>query len=430
MGNPSSRFPAEWSELAQAALQLRAVALAAQGKLDETEDLIRRQSGTDSREALKLLAGLTHVAADLPVSARTALGRLQLNVALTLEPHRQTLSEEQRNWLDRCLIEANIAVGTPLNALSILDRQLEQSPRDSTLLKTAAELYSQQSNQNGLKRSRELWQRYAAVQPKGSTEWLTARYELAVTLIALGKNWRRAKAHQTDASPLPRVRRRAPQGRVQGTRTEPHGASWHGKVESVRTIVQARIGLIALLVLAALIRIGWVTRHTKELTEDRDAYLSLANSLSAGNGYASPEGGAPTAYRPPLYPLLLAASPVKRTAHWVAFTNVAFGVVTVLVTCVFARRLELSWGDSLSAGLVVALDPLLVRYSSLPMTETLCTCLVTAFLTMLVGQGSGPRPQPGPGSAVRADSSLPPDRLAVRTAVCGLVSCSRRAVEV
>ena len=64
--------------------------------------------------------------------------------------------------------------------------------------------------------------------------------------------------------------------------------------------------LIALLVLAALLRLGVICWKPESLAEDRDLYWGIAGRLAAGHGFANPDWGHPTAYRPPLYPLLLA----------------------------------------------------------------------------------------------------------------------------
>jgi hypothetical protein len=57
------------------------------------------------------------------------------------------------------------------------------------------------------------------------------------------------------------------------------------------------------------------------------------------------------------------------------------------LTFALARRLELPEWCAVAAGLLVAVDPLLLLYTTLPMTETVCTFLVTALLA--VGMGTG-----------------------------------------
>ncbi|WP_435005750.1 ArnT family glycosyltransferase [Tundrisphaera lichenicola] len=125
--------------------------------------------------------------------------------------------------------------------------------------------------------------------------------------------------------------------------------------------------------------------------EDPDRYLILARSLADGEGFCF--HGRPTAYRPPLYPILLA--PIVRSitpAGWpwgVGALHLALGVGTVLMTYRAARGLGLSGGRSLAASAIVALDPVLVFQSRSVMTETPAGFLIAASLAALTV--SGPR---------------------------------------
>ena len=64
--------------------------------------------------------------------------------------------------------------------------------------------------------------------------------------------------------------------------------------------------LVAILVIAGFLRLGIVCWKPDTLLEDRDLYWGIANRIVAGDGFVHPELGHVTAYRPPLYPLLLA----------------------------------------------------------------------------------------------------------------------------
>lgn len=138
--------------------------------------------------------------------------------------------------------------------------------------------------------------------------------------------------------------------------------------------------LFALCLLGLALRglVAW--QRSGELGEDRDAYLGIAASLRDGRGYSTPGSTQPTAYRPPLYPLLLAASPFPDVDVRVAVVNLACGAATVWLTGVLGLRLGLSPVCAALAALLVAIDPLLVRYASQPMTESLCTLLVAGLL--------------------------------------------------
>ncbi|NJN81833.1 MAG: glycosyltransferase family 39 protein [Caldilineaceae bacterium] len=107
-------------------------------------------------------------------------------------------------------------------------------------------------------------------------------------------------------------------------------------------------------------------------------------SVDAGSGEAS---GSPTAFRPPLYPWLISwladaqgNIPNQRIAilHWL------LGVATSIGTYCVAKKMfshdvrshATNETAALFAGCLVAVDPLLLRASSLVMTETLAAFLV------------------------------------------------------
>ena len=152
------------------------------------------------------------------------------------------------------------------------------------------------------------------------------------------------------------------------------------------------IAIAGLLLAAAALRGSVVLSRYDSLRDDRDGYLAIAHSLVAGNGFSFQREAAdesrPTAYRPPLYPLVLAAVFRLGAGDWgVAALHVLLGTSTVLLTFLIGQRLGLRRAALLAAGLV-AVDPLTLQYTSFPMTETLGTFLVTLLLAVLVGVGS------------------------------------------
>ena len=131
---------------------------------------------------------------------------------------------------------------------------------------------------------------------------------------------------------------------------------------------------IALLSLGAVgLRLAACWYWAGDLSNDPDGYWGLAERLAEGAGFVSPDGSG-TAFRPPLYPLLL--SGIVTLGPWgVVFLHTLLGLAAVLGTYWLGRRL----GDerlALFAAAFVAVDPLLVRYAPQVMTETLCATLV------------------------------------------------------
>jgi hypothetical protein len=170
--------------------------------------------------------------------------------------------------------------------------------------------------------------------------------------------------------------------------------------------------LAVLLALTLAMRAGVLVAMQDNLRQDPDAYRNIADNLVwfrvYGMGTSRDQPPQPTAYRPPLYPLVLAkfASDDTGVVLWrVAVVHVVLGLATVWLTWVVAGQMEGSGfrvqgsaaeegergrggkGERgresspvfrFTAGLLVACDPLLLNQSTLVMTETLA-----AFLTVL-----------------------------------------------
>lgn len=154
--------------------------------------------------------------------------------------------------------------------------------------------------------------------------------------------------------------------------------------------------------LALLVRGGAAAAMRSSLSADPDGYRRLAENVLQHGVFGSVR--MPTAYRPPLYPLLLAAGGTP-SAWKVALLHVACGAATVWLTVRLGSRSGLGrW--SLVAGALVACDPILLNQSAQVMTETLATLLAVGGLVALAGmaQCSSPaRPQPsGAGNLTRA----------------------------
>lgn len=128
--------------------------------------------------------------------------------------------------------------------------------------------------------------------------------------------------------------------------------------------------------MACIARGGLLWQQGDRLNVDVDAYLEIARHLAAGNGFAKDQPPHLTAYRPPLLPLLLAAIfKLGGSPFILGLVHVALGTLSTGLTIRAGQLLHLGWA-SLVAGSLVAVDPLLLQYTVLPMTETLCATLV------------------------------------------------------
>ncbi len=159
----------------------------------------------------------------------------------------------------------------------------------------------------------------------------------------------------------------------------------------LRSRLRKDLALILVIAVGLLLRLIVMVAVPQSLTTDRDLYLGIAREIQAGHGYATPGLGSPTAFRPPLYPLLLSALPLSPDGryHWLPMAGLHLGLSLLMIYAV-ARSVDhqslhgatLSRGGLLATGLV-AVDPLLVTYTAQPMTETLCAALTAGLLCVL-----------------------------------------------
>ncbi len=157
-------------------------------------------------------------------------------------------------------------------------------------------------------------------------------------------------------------------------------------------ILGHRYALIVVLAAAVVARVAVLSMKSETVSEDRDAYLAIAASLADGNGYTHPATDQPTAYRPPLYPIVCAALfAMGGGTTAIAILHFVCGMTTVVLTWSIGRRIGNAAIGGLAAGLV-AIDPLLVGYTAISMTETVFTFLVTLLIAIFVGcTGCGER---------------------------------------
>jgi 4-amino-4-deoxy-L-arabinose transferase-like glycosyltransferase len=113
----------------------------------------------------------------------------------------------------------------------------------------------------------------------------------------------------------------------------------------------------------------------------------MARSLASGRGFTF--NGRPTAYRPPLYPVLLvpAVSLGDWQRWWIAALHLGLGAGTVWMTAAAARGFGLSERRAMFAAFIAAFDPVLAWQARSVMTETPAAFLVAATLAGLSSGG-------------------------------------------
>jgi hypothetical protein len=130
----------------------------------------------------------------------------------------------------------------------------------------------------------------------------------------------------------------------------------------------------------------WDESFAADPTQDPDAYRQIAEHWRA-EGLYSRDGLQPTAYRPPGFVLCLWPMVAdQQVSVWgLAAWHLVVGVLTTALTMGWARGMMGSrpgptWVGPWIAGLVVAVDPLLVGQSALVMSEATFTLWMTAAL--------------------------------------------------
>lgn len=144
----------------------------------------------------------------------------------------------------------------------------------------------------------------------------------------------------------------------------------------------SRGALILLLILALAVRVGWVmSRPTSAdalaILPDQVEYLELGRNLLHGKGLSFRDGRfdeTVLAFRAPGYPLLVAAC--GGSVRAVRAVQALLDSSTVLAAYLLARR-WLSRGPSLFATAMIAVNPFLIYFSGLILSETLFASMLT-----------------------------------------------------
>ncbi len=164
--------------------------------------------------------------------------------------------------------------------------------------------------------------------------------------------------------------------------------------------------------IAAGLRLSVALHEPEALLDDPDAYWRYARQLWFQASY----GG--SAFRPPLYPALLAPCWAFGPYRWLgaAVLHAILGAVAAGAAAALSGRLTACPRAAWLTGTVVALDPLLLYWSGKAMSETAATALASlamAWLALAGGKGAMPavagaaagvaalcRPELGAGLAV------------------------------
>jgi 4-amino-4-deoxy-L-arabinose transferase-like glycosyltransferase len=163
--------------------------------------------------------------------------------------------------------------------------------------------------------------------------------------------------------------------------------------------------LVAVLLVGLSLRVAWclirpVDDASLNLLPDQVEYLSAARSILAGDGLSFTDSRfdqVVVAYRMPGYPLMCAALGASPRA--MLLFQAVVDTSTILATVLLAR-LWLSPAISLFAGALVALNPWLVYFCGLLLTESIFTAIL-AWAMLCLARGATPLDPAGGGHARR-----------------------------
>jgi hypothetical protein len=143
--------------------------------------------------------------------------------------------------------------------------------------------------------------------------------------------------------------------------------------------------VLVVFALAMAVRMCAANAFPLNAAHDPDAYLRIGTVLRSRGTYSFQKYGSPTAYRPPLYPLIVAAVSLddRSELHPLAAVHVLLGGATAALTLLIAAHWGLSKRGSLVAAALVTIDPILLNQSVQPMTETLAAFLAALGLLCL-----------------------------------------------
>ena len=152
------------------------------------------------------------------------------------------------------------------------------------------------------------------------------------------------------------------------------------------TVSNHTIWLLIILGFAFVLRLAWIAYSDWQPMPDDDAfrYDFTARALLEGQGYVH-LNGAPTAFWPPGYPLLLASAYwiFEETVAVAQLLNVLLGTATVGLVYLIGRR-TLGMMPALVGAAIVAAFPSLIFFTAVTLSEVTFTFLALLAIYLLV----------------------------------------------
>lgn len=165
--------------------RLRVLSLAGRGELEAARQSLSRLADVEPESLLSLLDGLDRAAPNRPETAQ-ALAQLQRETVLRLADRRATLSEAQRDRVDRVLARAYAVTGDRAAAIKIYRELVKARPREVELKIALAETLVDEGGAERLAEAGELWKGIEGTRTAGSVTWCEARLKRCELLARNG----------------------------------------------------------------------------------------------------------------------------------------------------------------------------------------------------------------------------------------------------
>ena len=183
--NGAQGAPQEWQTEAQVLL---IVSLAGQpGRRKEAQVAFAQTAAAAPRQLLRLVQGLSSIAARSRAESRRELASLQLQAAELLLPHREQLQPAERLTLERERALALAALDKRTEALAALAELAAKNPQNGVVQESYAELLLAGDDQPSLTSALDQWRRVAKGSQPRTQRWFRAKYSIALAQFKLGQ---------------------------------------------------------------------------------------------------------------------------------------------------------------------------------------------------------------------------------------------------
>ncbi len=176
----------EWQGIQKSVIQLRVVALAAEGDLAAARTLLQSMLTGDTILLMNVLSGLNEVATQLPADQLYELGHLRLQIIRALAPRRESFTPDQQMIFDRITAESYFAAEDWAGAISSYTKLSSQYADRKEFVSPLIQALLKQGLREDLNRALALSRQLERQLKSGSTEWIAARIQQAEILKLQG----------------------------------------------------------------------------------------------------------------------------------------------------------------------------------------------------------------------------------------------------